>query len=38
MKIRVETLSLNVLEGGAGDPALLFLHYWEAPRALGTAL
>jgi pimeloyl-ACP methyl ester carboxylesterase len=28
MKITTEKLSLNVLESGAGDPALLFLHYW----------
>jgi hypothetical protein len=28
MKIEVDTLSLNVLESGAGEPALLFLHYW----------
>ncbi len=27
MKIRLETLSLNVLESGAGEPTLLFLHY-----------
>jgi 3-oxoadipate enol-lactonase len=28
MKFKVETLSLNVLESGAGEPTLLFLHYW----------
>jgi 3-oxoadipate enol-lactonase len=28
VKISVERLSLNVLESGAGDPTLLFLHYW----------
>jgi pimeloyl-ACP methyl ester carboxylesterase len=28
MKIKVGTLFLNVLESGAGEPALLFLHYW----------
>ncbi len=28
MKIAVETLSLNVLESGSGEPALLFQHYW----------
>jgi hypothetical protein len=38
MKIKVGTLSLNVLESGAGEPTLLFLHYWGAPRGLGTAL
>jgi pimeloyl-ACP methyl ester carboxylesterase len=28
MKVNVGTLSLNVLESGVGEPALLFLHYW----------
>jgi len=28
MKIKVQMLSLNVSESGAGEPALLFLHYW----------
>ena len=28
MKINIGELSLNVLESGAGEPALLFLHYW----------
>ncbi len=28
MKIKVETLSLNVLESGVEEPTLLFLHYW----------
>jgi pimeloyl-ACP methyl ester carboxylesterase len=28
MKIKIGTLSLNVLESGAGEPTLLFLHYW----------
>jgi pimeloyl-ACP methyl ester carboxylesterase len=28
MKINIGALSLNVLESGAGEPTLLFLHYW----------
>jgi pimeloyl-ACP methyl ester carboxylesterase len=28
MKIKVGTLSLNVMESGAVEPTLLFLHYW----------
>jgi pimeloyl-ACP methyl ester carboxylesterase len=28
MRIKLGTLSLNVLESGAGEPTLLFLHYW----------
>ena len=28
MKVKVGELSLNVLDSGAGEPALLFLHYW----------
>ena len=28
MRIKIEKLSLNVLESGAGDSALLFLHCW----------
>jgi 3-oxoadipate enol-lactonase len=28
MRIQVDKLSLNVLESGAGEPTLLFLHYW----------
>ena len=31
MKIKVETLSLNVFESGAGEPALLFLHWKTKP-------
>jgi hypothetical protein len=28
MKVKVGTLSLNVLESGAREPTLLFHHYW----------
>jgi 3-oxoadipate enol-lactonase len=28
MRINLETHSLNVVERGAGEPTLLFLHYW----------
>jgi hypothetical protein len=28
MKLKAGELSLNVVEMGAGEPALLFLHYW----------
>lgn len=28
MKLKAGELSLNVLETGVGEPALLFLHYW----------
>ena len=28
MKVKLDALSLNVLESGAGEPALPFLHYW----------
>jgi hypothetical protein len=28
MKFQIGHLSLNILEGGAGEPTLLFLGYW----------
>ena len=28
MKLKAGELSLNVVEMGAGEPELLFLHYW----------
>src|ERR1700761_5878379 len=28
MKIPIDTLNLNVVDTGSGDPTLIFLHYW----------
>ena len=28
MKLKIENFTFNVLDTGAGKPALVFLHYW----------
>jgi pimeloyl-ACP methyl ester carboxylesterase len=38
VKVKVDGLSLNVLQTGSGEPALLFLHYWGGSARTWSAV
>ncbi len=38
MKVPIDTLNLNVVDTGSGDPTLIFLHYWGGSARTWTSV